>query len=293
MPSFVKDWVEEVVEASPCSPSVGRPPQGPQQNLPARVEVWGPYADVKEVWSSISSLPGGRGTVYWANNAQCGISPGAVGIDIVLPCGQRLWFNAFDAPGDGWRGAKFLVRVGNVVVADGRWGPTDATDRDSERRFETSQSARCVESELEATQPFFINCPHPGMRLAHVGVYGGKRADASSHWTSITDGQKGQGEVLWSSGSKCGSGLGSIRKENALLPCDQAIYFNAYDKAGNGWGDAKYRVWLADGRTMAANEGQSPDNGVDNDSSSGWDAQDRVCVYKELEVYEKFRIPCA
>ncbi len=112
---------------------------------------------------------------------------------------------------------------------------------------------------------------------------------ATEKWVSITTGANGTGTQVWGQGNGTyGNGQGLVTDEAITLTGyeGQTLYLNLYDRYGDSWDGTSYLLEeTASGPTIIS--GTDPDNGIDNDSGSGWEAGQA----SEIEASVSFTIP--
>lgn len=78
-------------------------------------------------------------------------------------------------------------------------------------------------------------------------------------WASITTGENGTGDVVWSQGTAKFVNPGALVGITTTVPTGQQLYFNAFDQYGDGWNGATYSVVrVSDGVVVSDNNGLSP-----------------------------------
>lgn len=248
--------------------------------------------------------------MYWKQGTTCGAGSGHLtDTPFSVPCGVTVYITTWDAWGDGWDGAKYVIRRAsdNALIANnGGVSPTNGVDNDLASGWDDTTGAVCVANELETSEGFSVPCPAPqasppvappvappvdaGVEQVTITISGGTYYNEK--WMAITSASN-SGTIHWSQGATCGVNAGLITT-TVPLPCGEKIFINTYDAWGDGWDGTKYSLKLADGTIVANNGGASPNNGVDNDAMSSFDSTATpLCAEKELESSEAITIPCS
>ena len=89
-------------------------------------------------------------------------------------------------------------------------------------------------------------------------------------WASITTGEDGSGDVIWSQGTSKFVNPGPLTNVVTSVPNGVQLYFNAYDTWGDGWNGATYSITLADGTIVSNNDGMSPNEAGELAGSFGF-----------------------
>ena len=111
------------------------------------------------------------------------------------------------------------------------------------------------------------------------GLYSGEK------WVNITTGVSGSGTVVWAQGNgEIGNNSGYLTNEliDLIAYKGQTLYLNAYDQYDDDWDGSIYELSL-DGTLVINNSGATPDDGNNNDATTGWDQSSA-----ELESSESF-----
>jgi len=94
-------------------------------------------------------------------------------------------------------------------------------------------------------------------------------------WVEITTGPDGSGTIIWAQGNGfLGNGDGLVTDVAFTVNDGQTYYINCYDRLDDGWDGTVFEIRDAPGRTgrvVAYNNGNSPDDGNDEDNFPSWE----------------------
>jgi len=150
-------------------------------------------------------------------------------------------------------------------------GSSNGTDDDSQELFTVAfatNSAAVVNSVNLCAKAFIVgdgkhthieltsSPPPPSTQISITTTPG---AYPTELWASITTGEDGTGDVVWSQGTSKFVNSGPLPNITTTVPTGQQLYFNAYDTWGDGWNGATYSVTrVSDGTVLSDNGGMSP-----------------------------------
>ncbi|MDO4727645.1 MAG: T9SS type A sorting domain-containing protein [Bacteroidota bacterium] len=127
-----------------------------------------------------------------------------------------------------------------------------------------------------------------GQTEVKIRTYGGMYH--SEKWVNITTEINGGGQQVWGQGSgSYGNGSGLLNNVSVCLT-PGTYYVNCYDRFADGWDGTKIQIKVDD-QVIADNNGESPNDGSDTDSSASWEPIDGQPNPAELEASIVIVIP--